>query len=125
MAFGMSYVRKGVSVGTVKVISARPEVITNGSNATFKVMVCTIDRGAGIGAIGSMHLTGLSGECSRLVPAEGATMKVRHAFPDQLLLIVTGHQPGVVQVRGLNVKYEHGWQRGTEHLGLWVKARTR
>jgi hypothetical protein len=50
-------------------------------------------------------------------------MNVAGWSPDQLVMTVTPHQPGIVLVKGLHVTYSHGWQRGPEDIGMSIRLR--
>lgn len=122
ISWGMSYAHKGVDPPGVSIISATPNVLVNTANATIVVRVCTIDRSAGIGAIGSVH--NLHTWCSRLAPPAGATMRLGN-YADQLVVTVVSSRPGTVLVKGLHVTYSHGWKRGPEDIGEFVRLRAR
>lgn len=117
-SYGMSHVRSTSRAG-VTVDKVMPNVVENSARATVTVQVCTPDARSGIGAIGSTPDP--RGECSRLVPAQGAVMHVSGRAPDQLLVTVTGMVPGVVRIEGLRVSYTHGWHRGTQDVGADVR----
>jgi len=120
--FGMSYVKAGVDDSkSLSVISARPNVLVNTANAKITVGVCTpdLDRAGAIGIVGAIHR-----ECTRLVPADGATMRLTQPT-DQLVLTIAPTQPGIVLVKGLHVTYSHGWQRGSQDLGQFVRVHAR
>jgi hypothetical protein len=60
--------------------------------------------------------------CSRLVPSDGTTVKLG-AFADQLVVTIVPTRPGIVLIRGLHVTYSHGWKRGPEDVGEFVRVR--
>jgi hypothetical protein len=119
--FGMTYVKQGVGAGTVSVTSVHPNVLVNTANATITVLACTPNR-AEAGAVGIV-----GGElhrwCTSVTQANGATLRVGGSAPDQLVMTVVPRQPGTVLVRGLHVTYTHGWQRGPEDIGMYVRLR--
>jgi len=120
--WGMSYAYKDVDPAEVSIVHATPNVLMNTAKATILVRVCTIDRTAGVGAIGSV--INIRSECSRLAPPDGATMKLGD-FADQLVVTIVPTQPGTVLVKGLHVTYSHGWKRGPEDIGMFLRYRAR
>lgn len=119
--FGMTYVKKGVPAGTVSMISVQPNVLANTAKGTITVLACTPNR-AEAGAIGIVG-GDLHHWCTSVTPANGATLRVGGSAPDQLVMTVVPRQPGTVLVRGLHVTYSHGWQRGPEDVGMYVRLR--
>jgi hypothetical protein len=120
MSWGMSDAHEGVDPEDVSIVSATPNVLVNTANATILVRVCTIDRTSGVGGIGSV--SDLHRWCTRLVPPDGATMRLG-AFADQLVVTIVPRQPGKVLVKGLHVTYSHGWKRGPQDIGEFVRYR--
>lgn len=118
--FGMTYVENGTT-GTVSVIGVQPNVLVNTAKATITVVDCTpnLAEGGAIGIVdGRLHHW-----CTRVAPANGATMNVSGDSPDQLVMTVTPHQAGTVLIRGVHVTYSHGWQRGPEDIGMSIRLR--
>ncbi|HEU4566417.1 MAG TPA: hypothetical protein VFR99_00180 [Marmoricola sp.] len=114
--FGMSYEPHDAH-GTITIRSARANVVHDSANARIVFQVCTIDPGEEIGAIGSSDERGIRKYCSSLVPAAGATLKLNARPFQQVVMAVTLTRPGEVEIDGMNIDYERGWQRGSDLTG--------
>jgi hypothetical protein len=120
---GMTYPRDDENNQRVTVTAARPNVVVNTADATFKVQICV--RRAGVGAISADDLRNLGQYCAHVVPAKGASMWVRGARPDQVIVTVTPRRPGTVRLRGLHLTYSHGWHHGSQNTGFGFVLRVR
>ena len=126
LSFGMSYVAPSDLTGAspvehAAVLSALPQVAVNTARATLTLSVCSIDTTQRVGAIGSVA-GDLAASCTRVVPADGATMRVTGAAPDQLVLTVTPTRPGKVVVRGVEVAYVYKGALEAQRMGLSVRV---
>jgi hypothetical protein len=111
--------------GTVRIGSAQAVVEKDTGDAVIDFYVCTVDPQSGVGAIGAVHEREVHKECSRLVPAKGATLRLGHRPREQLVMAVQLRRPGVVHVRAADVAYADGWQRGHQQVGGDVVVRRR
>jgi hypothetical protein len=99
---------------TVTIHSVEPQVVKG--NATIEVLACgTSESKNGVGAVRGS----LDDYCEWLMKAEGSTLSV----DDQLLLRVHSDEPDRVVVKGVNVLYSYGWQRGSQVTGQTVRVR--
>ena len=111
---GVAQPLRKLGSGTVTIHSAEPRVIEG--NATIEVVTCrTSGSKGGVGAARGP----LRGNCEELMKAEGSTLRV----DDQLLLRVHSDEPGRVIVRGVDILYSSGWQRGSQITGQTVRVR--
>lgn len=113
---GMSDPADGVD-GEVTVHSAEAHVVEDSADADIRLFVCTIDESSGVGAVGVVSEADVRDECSSLVPAEGATLRLAPVPAQQLVLSFSLPHAGTLRIRGVDVDYSHGWRRGTQRVG--------
>ncbi len=114
--FGMAYWRQPAQ-GSATLETVRPHVLSNTAGATITFTVCTP---AGDVSIGSSARP-LARECAETEPVEGAVLSP--SGRSQLLMTVTSTRPGVVEIRGADLTYAHGRQRGTQAVGEHILMR--
>ena len=121
---GLTFAQEGAT-GTVTIVSARPHELRPQNAAKTAFYVCTLDPSERVGGLLSASDSDIADTCSSLVPATGATLDLA-AKPSQVLLMkVTPNRAGVVTtVRGADVTYRYGWQRGMQRLGTDVRLHT-
>lgn len=120
---GVTYEPKGVR-GAVTISSASAVVENDTAKATISFYLCTVDPSSGVGSVGAVHEREVHHECSRLVPAEGATLRLNHHPRDQLVMAVQLRHAGRVHVRAVDLTYAQGWQRGHQQVGGDVVLRS-
>jgi hypothetical protein len=103
--------------GTVTIHSARAHVVRDSAAAEIEFFVCTVDPSSGVGSIGAVPQSEIHHECSALVPAEGAKMRLNATPRQQVVMAVSLSHAGRVKVEGLDLDYSHGWQHGTQRTG--------
>ncbi|MDP3892242.1 hypothetical protein [Nocardioides sp.] len=113
---GMTY-EPPEATGEVVVRSAQPRVPLDSADSGIAFFVCTVDSSAGVGAVGTVGESDIQEECSSLRPAEGASLTLNATPREQLVMAVTPHQRGRLTVRGVDLTYSHGWQRGAQLIG--------
>lgn len=99
---------------TVTIHSVEPQVVQG--RADIEVVACRTD--ADQGGVGAVRGS-LDEYCAWHGDPEGATLRV----DDQLLLGVHSDQPDQVVVKGVDVRYSYGWQRGSQVTGQTVRVR--
>jgi hypothetical protein len=63
--------------------------------------------------------------CSEVLPIDDTEMTLNADPHDIVVMTIRPTKPGVVRVRGMDLTYTDGWQRGTEQTGLTVVVRAR
>lgn len=121
---GMSYEERGAS-GAATIHAVRTHVVSDSAGARIEFFVCTIDKSAGVGAIGTYRGSTIHHDCSSLLPAEGATLRLNADPRQQLVMAVSLTHAGRVQIQGVDLDYNYGWQHGTQRIGGDVDVRHR
>jgi hypothetical protein len=117
---GITYPERGAG-GSVTIRAASAHLAGDSTGVEIEFFVCTINEAAGVGAVGAAGLDAISRTCSSLRPVSGAEMTLAETAADQLVMAVTLTEPGRVVIRGVDLSYSHGWQRGTQRVGGDVK----
>ncbi|CAN5144047.1 hypothetical protein BH09ACT12_BH09ACT12_08180 [soil metagenome] len=117
---GMTY---PVAEGSVPVTlhEAEANVVTNTADATITFGICTLTPDKG--TIGSVRAKGFSTLCTSWLPVADHRLASSTDQPEQLLMKVTPHQPGSVEIAGAAVTYSDGWQRGAQDIGEYLSLR--
>ncbi|GAB3855031.1 hypothetical protein GCM10028801_10100 [Nocardioides maradonensis] len=101
----------------VTLTSAAPRVVTNTADATIEVLVCVLRHGQTGGGVGLQGERMTHRMCD-LGPASGAEL-LPGGFPSrELVVAITPHRPGRVRIDGIDVRYDAGWRRGSQHIGI-------
>ena len=98
------------------------------TGASFDFFVCTVDlEGAGVvSAIGVVNAREFERMCPDPVPAvAGTELDVGAAVPQQLVMKVSVERSAVLRTAGIDLTYRHGWQRGTQDIGIHLTVRPR
>lgn len=104
------------SDGIATVDSISPHLTRNTAAAGFGFYICEH------GSVGVVRPGDLDENCPDLVPVvRGTKLDVSEAADQQLVMGVTVHRTGDVQVNGVDITYTHGWQHGTQQTGLVVR----
>ena len=103
--------------GTITIRSVDAIVEQDSAGAAISFFVCTVDPSSGVGSIGVVHERAVHQECSRLVPAEGATLRLNHHPREQLVMALQLRHRGTLHVRAADLAYARGWQRGHQQVG--------
>jgi hypothetical protein len=108
----------------VTIRSVRPNIVTNSSDATVRMEVCT--RNAA-----HVH-TRVDGSkehdmyCPSYEPVGHQKVEISDApGASWLAVVVTPHRPGVVRIAGFSVSYREGIRRQTQTGGIDVTVRSR
>jgi hypothetical protein len=107
--------------GEIVITSIKPQMSTDGAAAVVKYVICDLDpatltaegvSGFGYGAPDKE----LTRYCTRVVPAEGASMRLGTTPAEELLVGVTPTQPGRTVIRSHRIEFTEGWQRGSANI---------
>lgn len=116
--------------GTIDIDSINPNVTRDGAAVQVNYAVCQLDAQvlAAEGVSGSgygMRDHHVRRYCTRLVPAEGATMRLGTKPGQELLVGVTTTQPGRSVIRSHRIEFHEGWRRGAAeiHASVDITAR--
>ena len=63
--------------------------------------------------------------CTRLVPAEGASMRLGNEPGQELLVGITTTRPGRSVIRGHRIEFSEGWRRGSADIQVSVVVKAR
>jgi len=116
---GMTSLGPGVEPRTVTLHDARPRIVQNTSGAKVSFSLCRES-----GPLGA-DTAPLDEYCAEVVPLDDSEMEVSPDTGDLVVMTIRPTQPGSVRIRGMDLTYTDGWQRGTEHAGPVVRVRTR
>lgn len=124
--FGVTYPYPGEGEA-ISIESVSPRTVLNTAEATFGFYVCTLDLdGTGYSALGATGPREFARVCPTPVPViDGTELDVGAEPPQQLVMGVTVHRPGVVRTRGVDLTYSRGWQHGTQAIGGHVRITSR
>ncbi|MEN8704592.1 MAG: hypothetical protein ABF306_00510 [Nocardioides marinisabuli] len=106
--------------------SATPVVAKNTADADLEVYLCEVDPGQGAVGVGSQR-TAPTDVCSTFERVTDGTRLVvggGEAY-QELVIRVQAAQPGVVEVRGIELSYRDGLRRGTQVTGGHLTYRAR
>lgn len=120
---GMTYEAREAE-GVVTLTGLAPRLTDDSSGTIVEFFVCEVDSSAGIGAIGNVYGRGIGEQCTSLVPAEGARLRLNADPKQQVVMAVSPQRPGGVTVDGIDITYVHGWQHGSQRVGGEVRLRT-
>jgi hypothetical protein len=114
---GMSY-PQGREGGHVLLRSGHPNFDSGAEIAEVEILLCTIDPGARIGAIGSYVGDRIHRDCSALVPIEGQRIDLQYEpLRQQVVVGATLTHRGSVTISDITLDYDYGWQRGSQRIG--------
>jgi hypothetical protein len=116
---GMTF--PGDGSGSVSIHGGDPHDLVDSTDAEFAYFLCTPGEGPEGSAIGMVSSPDVRESCGDLVPADNTTMSPAH---QQLVIAITPGGPGVLRFRGLDLRYDHGWQTGTQRVGgdVWLRV---
>lgn len=108
----------------ITIESASPRIVENTAEATVDFYVCTLDvKEIGPGALGAADPREFARVCPDPVPVDaGVELNVGAEPPQQLMMAVTVHRPGLLRTRGVDLTYSHGWRTGTQAIGAHVEV---
>jgi hypothetical protein len=116
--------------GTIDIDSIEPNFTIDGAAVKVDYAVCLLDPEvlAADGVSGSgygMPDRHVRRYCTRLVPAEGASMRLGTRPGQELLVGVTTTQPGRSVIQSHRIEFSEGWRQGTAeiHASVDIKAR--
>lgn len=95
---------------------ASPHVTTNSARAGVEVVYCQLKPDQGTDVVGNADEATAAQMCD-FKPLDGAELREGAPRMGQLLVKVTAHQPGAVEVRGVDIAYSQGWQSGRQRTG--------
>jgi hypothetical protein len=116
--FGMTFDRPATERRAVTLTALRPVVTTDSGDAVVDFLVC--HRHPGTRWL--VMERNLGRACARTTPAESAELVLGAEPRQQLVMVVELQQPGVVEIRGAEVSYDEGWQRGRQTIGQTVRV---
>ena len=110
---------KGPDTVRLDLESVVPRIVTNTAGATVRVLLCT---GAGTGAGGGI-VSSPGADCTAVTDFRPGPVNL--GSQTTLVLQVTPHQPGTVDVAGADVSYHHGLRNGHQHVGIKITLNAR
>lgn len=116
----------GAEEVTTRVVltEASPRISLNTADATVEVLICDRRAGAPAGGVGLQDEQMTHGVCD--LGAVAGVSLVPGGYPARgVVVAVTPHRAGRVVVRGIDVRYDAGWRRGSQHIGLDAVLRAR
>lgn len=120
---GMSYPVRGHDGKTVELIEGHANIGRGEDVADADLVVCTLDPREEVGAIGSFVGKDVDRFCSDVAPIDHTRIDLTYApMKQQVLLVLSLTSPGTVQVRDVELSYQDGWRRGSQHIGgeIWM-----
>ena len=115
--------------GTIHIDRIEPVVTDDGAAVDVDYAICHLDPEllAADGVSGSgygMPDRDARRYCTRLVPAEGATMRLGTNPGQELLVGVTTTRPGRSVIRSHRIEFSEGWRDGTAdiHASVVIRA---
>lgn len=116
--------------GVIDIRRIEPNITNDGAAVKVEYAVCHLDPVA-------LAAEGVSGSgygmpdryarryCTRLVPAEGTSMRLGTKPGQELLVGITATQPGRSVIPNHRIEFREGWRRGTAeiHASVVIKAR--
>lgn len=115
----------GIGDGPVLTLhDARPRIVGDTAASEIEYLRCTVPATIRPTADGTITSIGTGGEammremCLDPVPLhDGLRLDLSADAGQQLVMRVTPTQPGKVRIRGTDLTYSDGWQRGTQVVG--------
>jgi hypothetical protein len=126
LAVGVTFPYPGTGE-RVSIESAEPRVVENSAGASFEFYVCSLDPEHSDGsAIGSISSRVFSKLCPDAIPVtDGTELDVGAAIPQQLVMVLTVQESGMVVTEGVDLTYSSGWQSGTQAIGTHMRIKSR
>jgi hypothetical protein len=116
---GMTWVSVHTDPRTVTLHEAGARIGRNTAESEVSFSVCRVKEPIG-SATGSLERW-----CSEILPVDGTEIALNADPSEVVIMTIRPAKPGVVRVRGMDLTYTDGWQRGTEHVGPRVVVRAR
>jgi len=118
------------SPGTIDIESIEPHVTRDGAAVKVEYAICHLDLESlaadGVSSVGyGMPDRYIRRSCTRLVPAEGAAMRLGSRPGQELLVGVTTTRPGRSVIRRHRIAFREGWRRGTADIRATVVLKAR
>lgn len=111
--------------GTVTILSAHPAQLNPPNVADITFHVCTLDPAAHIGGVLSASDSNIGDSCTSLTTAAGASIDLdARPFKVLIMRVIPQKAGQTITLKGADVTYRHGWQRGTQQLGSDIRIHT-
>jgi hypothetical protein len=117
---GMTWESLDIEPRTATLHDASARVVRNTAEAKISFSLCRAEKEPIGSASGRLERW-----CTQVLPIDDTEMTLNADPPDIVLMTIRPTQPGVVRVRGMDLTYTDGWQRGAEHIGSLVVVRAR
>ena len=116
--------------GTIDIADIEPDVTHDGAAVKVDYAICQLDPEAlaadGVSSAGYGMLDRHTRHyCTRLVPAEGASMRLGNEPGQELLVGITTTRPGRSVIRGHRIEFSEGWRRGSADIQVSVVVKAR
>jgi hypothetical protein len=117
---GMTWESLKIEPRTATLHEASPRVVRNTADAEVSFSLCRSEKDPAGAVRGNLERW-----CTEVLPIDDTEMTLNAEPRDIVLMTIRPTKPGVVRVRGADLTYTDGWQRGTEHIGSLVVVRAR
>jgi hypothetical protein len=117
---GLTWESLDIEPRTATLHEAGARIVRNTADAEVSFSLCRAEKDP-IGAVRGR----LARWCSEVLPIDDTQMTLNADPRDIVLMTIRPTKPGVVRVRGADLTYTDGWQRGAEHVGALVIVRAR
>jgi hypothetical protein len=108
---------------TITIHRVTPVVTENTANANVSVVLC---EGPQAGSVGAVTAADVAQLCQTTTPvADESKFSFNYLKGQQLIVLITPRQPGVVVIHGFQVTYQDGLRRGTQLTGVNIKVHAR
>jgi hypothetical protein len=120
---------RAAAPGEIYIESIEPRMKSDGAAVVVEYAICDLDpatlaaEGVGASPYGGRDRD-LDRYCTRVVPAEGASMRLGTDPGRELLVGVTPTRPGRTVIQSHRIEFREGWQKGSAdvHVGVVVNA---
>ncbi|HSJ19555.1 MAG TPA: hypothetical protein VK964_03180 [Nocardioidaceae bacterium] len=117
---GITWESLDIEPHTVTLHNASARIVRNTADAEVSFSLCRAEKEPIGTASGRLERW-----CSEVLPIDDIEMTLNAEPRDSVLMTIRPTKPGVVRVRGADLTYTDGWQRGAEHIGSLVVVRAR
>jgi hypothetical protein len=111
--------------GEIVIESIEPRMASDGAAVVVEYAICDLDpatlaaEGGGGSPYGGRDRD-LRRYCTRVVPAEGASMRLGTDPGHELLVGVTPTRPGRTVIQSHRIQFREGWQKGSDDIHVEV-----